>query len=204
MTGSRQQEESAMDQERSGGISPTGIVLIVLACIGLGVLICAGVIVVCLVAITALGTSANKTFGTVAGRVGTMEVPPEQVAKQFVHDLGAGLTQAAWEQTSLEFQNRHIKAGGPDQSKYFADFLQDHPSLKNPVSLEVKSQMLDPSQPTVQATLTTQRGEKIIMNLKLKKEFGEWKINDVSVAEDDKKKGAGKERAAPRKNDKNE
>ena len=28
------------------------------------------IIVVCLVAITALGTSANKTFGTVAGAVG--------------------------------------------------------------------------------------------------------------------------------------
>jgi len=191
-----------MDQERSGGISPTGIVLIVLACIGLGVLICAGVIVVCLVAITALGTSANKTFGTVAGRVGTMEVPPEQAAKQFVHDLGSGLTQAAWEQTSLEFQNRHIKAGGPDQSKYFADFLQEHPGLKDPASIEVKTQMMDQSQPTVQATLTTPKGEKIIMNLKLKKEFGEWKINDVSVAGDEKKKGAGKEQSAPGRNQK--
>ena len=29
------------------------------------------IIVVCLVAITALGTSANKTFGTVAGAVGS-------------------------------------------------------------------------------------------------------------------------------------
>jgi hypothetical protein len=191
-----------MDQERSGGISSTGIVLIVLACLGLGVLVCAGVIVVCLVAITALGTSANRTFGTVAGRVGGVEVPPEQAAKQFAHDLGAGLTQAAWEQTSLEFQSRHIKAGGPDQSKYFADFLQEHPGLKNPASIEVKSQMMDPSQPTVQVTVTTQMREKIILNLKLRKEFGEWKVNDLSVSEEEKKKGAGKKEAPAGKNGK--
>jgi len=190
-----------MDQERSGGISSTGIVLIVLACLGLGVLVCAGVIIVCLVAITALGTSANRTFGTVAGRVG-VEVPPEQAARQLVHDLGAGLTQAAWEETSLEFQSRHIKAGGPDQSKYFAALLPAHPSLKNPASIEIKTQMLDPSQPMVQATVITQSGEKTIINLKMKKEFGEWKVNDVSVSGEEKKKGAGKKQAPAGKNGK--
>ena len=40
-----------------------------------------GCIVVCLVAITALGTSANKTFGTVGGQVGGQPVVKEKAIK---------------------------------------------------------------------------------------------------------------------------
>src|SRR5262245_54569000 len=122
-----------MSQESSGGISATGVILIILGCIGVGVLVCAGVIVVCLVAITALGTSANATFGTVGTKIEAQpDLQAQQAGNQFMHDLGAGLTQAAWDQTTAEFQSRHIKVGGPDQSKYFADILQEHPGLRNP------------------------------------------------------------------------
>jgi hypothetical protein len=184
-----------MDQERSGGISSTGIVLIVLACLGLGVLVCAGVIVVCLVAITALGTSANKTFGTVAVRI---EVSPEQAGTRFVNELGRGLTQAAWDQTTFEFQARHTKAGGPDQSKYFADFLEQHPGLKNPKSIEVTTaQNPDPSQPTLQAIVTNSAGDKTTLSMKLKKEIGEWKVDDLSVTDESKKQSTGKDKQTP-------
>ena len=49
-----------MDQDEKGGMSSTHVILIILGALGLGVVICAGVIVVCLVAITALGTSAMR------------------------------------------------------------------------------------------------------------------------------------------------
>ena len=59
-----------MDQEQKGGMSATHVILIIFGVLGLGVVVCAGVIVVCLVAITALGTSANATFGTVGTKIG--------------------------------------------------------------------------------------------------------------------------------------
>jgi hypothetical protein len=175
------------DQQQRRGISSTGIVLIVLGSIGLVVVICAGLIVVCLVAITALGTSANKTFGSVSGAVAS-QVQPMQAAQRFINDLGAGLTQSAWDQTSADFHNRHIKAAGPDQSKYFADFLDEHPGLKNPATIEMKSQNPDPSQSTIHATITSKAGEKTVLSLKLKLESGTWKIDDLSVVEEGTKK----------------
>src|SRR5713101_8973169 len=86
------------------------------------------IIVVCLVAITALGTSANATFGTVGTKIADRpDLQARQAGTQFINDLCAGLTQSAWDQTTADFQSRHIKVGGPDQSKYFADILQEHP-----------------------------------------------------------------------------
>jgi hypothetical protein len=186
-----------MPEERSGGVSPTGIVLIVLACVAVGVIICAGVIIVCLVAITALGTSANATFGTVGTKIGDEpKLQAEQAGKQFVHDLCAGLTQSAWDQTTADFQGRHIKAGGPDQSKYFADILQEHPGLRNPSKIEVVAQTFDLNQESwkVTMTITPSRGEKITLNLKLKKELGLYKVNDLSVAEGEKDKDNGRKK----------
>src|SRR5262245_2218408 len=147
-----------MSQERSGGMSATSVILIVLACVGVGVLVCAGVIVVCLVAITALGTSANATFGTVGTRIGGPDLQPEDAAPALVHDLCAGLTQTAWDQTSADFQNRHRKVGGPDQSKFFADFLQEHPRLRNPSTIDVETQSFNLSQASVRATITPTSG----------------------------------------------
>jgi hypothetical protein len=205
------QEQSGMDHERSGGISSTGVVLIVLACVGLAVVICGGVIVVCLVAITALGTSANrtfgtvgtpvaagKTFGTVGGAVGGITSPP-LAARQFVNDLGAGLTQAAWDQTGAGFQLRHSKVGSPDQSKYFTDFLQENPGIRDPASIEIKQQMADANQATVQATITSKTGGKTILSLILKMESGSWKVDDVAVLDANKKKDGEKEKQTPPK-----
>jgi hypothetical protein len=175
------------DQQQRRGISSTGIVLIVLGSVGLMVVICGGVIVVCLVAITALGTSANKTFGTVSGTIGS-QTQPLPAAQRFINDLGAGLTQSAWDQTTADFHNRHIKEAGPDQSKYFADFLEEHPGLKNPATIEMKSLNPDPSQSTIHATITSKSGEKTVLSLKLKLELGTWKIDDLSVVEEGTKK----------------
>lgn len=192
-----------MDQEQSGKMSSTSIVLIVLACVGVTVIICAGVIVVCLVAITALGTSANKTFGTVSARIGS-EISPEQAARQFLNDLGAGMTQAAWNQTSDDFQLRHIKGGGPDQSKYFADFLEEHPGLKDPASIEVKLQNVDPNQPTVQATISSKAGWKTVLTLKLRMGMsGTWKVDEVAVLKEESKKGGESKKQAPTKDARN-
>ena len=188
-----------MSQEHSGGMSATSVILIVLACVGVGVLVCAGVIVVCLVAITALGTSANATFGTVGSRIGGPELQPEDAAQTFAHDLCAGLTQTTWDRTSADFQNRHRKVGGPDQSKFFADFLQEHPQLRNPSDIEVDTQSFNLSQASVQATITPRSGEKIILNLKLTKEMGTWKVSDLSVSEEKKDKGDGPKKQTPRK-----
>jgi hypothetical protein len=154
---------------------------------------------VCLVAITALGTSANKTFGTVSGQVASPGINPESTAREFVNDLCAGLTQAAWDDTSADFHSRHLKVAGPDQSKFFMDFIQEHPGLRAPASIEVKSQNTDPIQPTFQATVTPKTGAKIILNLKLKMEMGSWKVNDIAVLEEEKKKDSGKvKQAAPK------
>jgi hypothetical protein len=171
-----------MDQNRSGGISPTGIILIVLGCVGVGVLICAGVIVVCLVAITALGTSANATFGTVGTKIADRpDLQAKQAGTQFINDLCAGLTQSAWDQTTSDFQSRHIKVGGPDQSKYFADILQEYPGLRKPAAIDIISQITVSDQTTIEASVTPRSGERIILNLKLKKELGTWKVNDLAV-----------------------
>jgi hypothetical protein len=193
-----------MDQEQSGKMSPTSIVLIVLACVGLTVIVCSGVIVVYLVAITALGTSANTTFGTVSARIGS-EISPEQAARQFLNDLGAGLTQAAWNQTSDDFQLRHFKEGGPDQSKYFEGFLEQHPGLKDPATIEMKSQNVDPNQPTVQATITSKSGLKTLLSLKLRMGLsGTWKVDEVAVLkEDSKKDGESKKQDPPKDAGKN-
>jgi hypothetical protein len=134
------------------------------------------------VAITALGTSANATFGTVGTKIAAEpKLQAEQAGKQFVHDLCAGLTQAAWDQTTADFQSRHVKAGGPDQSKYFADILQEHPRLRNPTSIEVKSPIIESDQATIEAAVNPRSGEKIILNLKLKRELGPWKVNDLAI-----------------------
>src|SRR5229473_1245719 len=183
-----------MEPEQKSGMSATHVILIILGAVGLGFVICAGIIVVCLVAITALGTSANKTFGSVATRVGGGEFQAEQPARQFIVELCAGLTQAAWDHTSAAFQARHIKIAGPNQSKYFADFLQEHPGLRNPATIEIQSQHIDPSQPTLQATITPKSGGKIVLHLKLINEVGIWKVDDVSVIEGDKEKGGAKEK----------
>jgi len=171
-----------MDQEQKSGMSATHVILIIFGALGLGVVVCAGVIVVCLVAITALGTSANATFGTVGTKIAAEpKLQAEQAGKQFVHDLCAGLTQAAWDETTADFQTRHIKVGGPDQSKYFADILQEHPGLKNPTAVDVKSPIIDSDQATIEASVTPRSGEKITLNLKLKKELGAWKVNDLAI-----------------------
>jgi hypothetical protein len=163
-----------------------------------GVLVCAGVIVVCLVAITALGTSANATFGTVGTKIeAAPQLQAEQAGRQFVNDLCAGLTQAAWDQATAEFHTRHMKVAGPDQSKYFADILQEHPGLRNPTAIEVKSQTADSNQATLEATLTSKSGEKIIINLKLKKELGAWRVNDLAIRDTEAPRKRSKKR--PRK-----
>jgi hypothetical protein len=178
-----------MSQEDSGGISGTGIILIVLGCIGVGVLVCAGVIVVCLVAITALGTSANATFGTVGTKIEARpDLQARQAANQFIHDLCAGLTQAAWDQTTADFHARHMKVAGPDQSKYFAEILQEHPGLRNPTAIEFTSQITVSDQTTLEVTVTPKSGEKIVINLKLKNELGTWKVNDLAILDAEAKK----------------
>jgi phage FluMu protein Com len=55
---------------------PVWFLIIIIALIG-----GCGCIVVCLVAITALGTSANKTFGTVGGQVGGQPVVKQKAIK---------------------------------------------------------------------------------------------------------------------------
>jgi len=198
------EERSGMDQERSGGVSSTGVVLIVIASVGLAVLVCGGVIVVCLVAITALGTSANKTFGTVSGTVGTtppvVRIDAEKAAKQFVSDLGAGLTQAAWDQTSDGFHIRNLKVAGPDQSKYFAEFLEEHPGLRDPASIEIKSQNMDAKEPTMQATIISKSGGKTVLSLKLRIGLsGTWKVDEVAVLKEEKKQVGEKKKEVPSK-----
>jgi len=174
-----------MDQEQKGGMSATHVILIIFGALCLGVVVCAGVIVVCLVAITALGTSANATFGTVGTKIGEPGLQAEQAGKQFVHDLCAGLTQAAWDETTADFQTRHIKVGGPDQSKYFADILQEHPGLKDATAIEIKSHVVNSDQATIQASVTPKPGGKIILNLKLTKELGQWKVNDLAILDEE-------------------
>jgi len=175
-----------MDQQQKGGMSATHVILIIFGVLGLGVVVCAGVIVVCLVAITALGTSANATFGTVGTKIGAEpQLQAEQAGMQFVHDLCAGLTQAAWDQTSADFQTRHIKVGGPDQSKYFADILEEHSGLRNATAIEVKSRIVDSDQATIQASVTPKSGKKIILNLKLTKELEQWKVNDLAFLDEE-------------------
>ncbi len=163
-----------MDQERSGGISSTGIVLIVLACLGLGVIVCAGLIVVCLVAITALGTSAVQSAGA-------LEFEAESAANLFIRDLNWNLTQDAWDKTSAGFQNRHRKIDDPDPSKFFVDFLKEHPGLNDPAAISAKSQYAYPLQSMVLVDVTPKSGKKITLQLKLKKEAGLWKIDGLAV-----------------------
>jgi hypothetical protein len=193
-----------MDQERSGGISSTGIVLIVLACLGLGVLICAGVIIVCLVAITALGTSANKTFGTVRA---PMRARPdyELAVMEFLDDLDRGDTRAAWGKTNEEFQQGHLVQGEP--IKYFDNLLQEHPGLKTTAETAFVPLEGSPVQQTIQATVTSRSEEITILTLTLKRESGSsWKVSDLSVGEEAKdnppakakkkdSKSAGKEKS---------
>jgi len=173
--------------DRSGGNSSTKVVLIVLACVAGGILACAGIVVV-FFAITAMGTSVNSPYegGGVPNRV---REETEQVARKFVNDLCEGNTQAAWEQTSTGFQNRH-----DEQSKFFADFLQENPRPREPANIEVKMQYADIQQATVPATVSPKSGGKIILLLNLKMEMGVWKISDLAVREEQKEKGVGKKK----------
>jgi len=176
-----------MAQDRSGRDSSTRIVLIVLACLGGGILACAGIVVV-FFAITTMGTSVNSPYegGGVPIRV---RQETEQAASSFLRDLTAGDAQAAWEQTSTGFQNRH-----EEQSKFFADFLQANPRLRDPANIDVKMQYADIQQATVPATITPKSGEKIILLLNLKREMGVWKVRDLAVTEEQKEKGVGKKK----------
>src|SRR5438552_11493960 len=105
---------SAMDQEQKGGMSATHVILIILGALGLRVVICAGVSVVCLVAITALGTSANATFGTVGTRIDADSPQPD--AMHFLNDLSRGDTVAAWTWTTAEFQQGHLVKAEPTKN----------------------------------------------------------------------------------------
>jgi len=176
-----------MAQHRSSPDSSTRIVLIVLACVGGGVLVCGGIVAL-FVAITALGTSVNSPYegGGVPIRV---RQETEQAASSFLRVLCAGDAQAAWEHTSTGFQNRH-----EEQSKFFADFLQANPRLRDPANIDVKMQYADIQQATVPATITPKLGEKIILLLNLKREMGVWKISDLAVTEEQKEKDFGKKK----------
>jgi hypothetical protein len=176
-----------MAQNRSSGDSSTRIVLIVLACIGGGVLVCGG-IVVAFIAITAMGTSVNSPYekGGVPNRV---RQETEQAASRFLKDLCAGDTQAAWDQTSTGFQNRH-----EEQSKFFDQFLQENPRLRDPGTIEVKMQYADIQQATVPASVSPKSGGKIMLLLNLKREMGVWKISDLAVTSEQKDNGVGKKK----------
>jgi len=182
-----------MDQDEKGGMSSTHVILIILGALGLGVVICAGVIVVCLVAITALGTSANATFGTVGTRIDADSPQPD--AMHFLNDLSRGDTVAAWTWTTAEFQQGHLVQGEP--IKYFENLLRNHPGLRNPTTTHIQTQNIDPDQ--LQATITPKSGRKIILNLRLKKELGIWKVNDLAVVEEEKEEDDRKKNQAPRK-----
>ena len=168
-----------MAQDRSGRESSTRIVVIVLACLGGGILACAGIVVV-FFAITAMGTSVNSPYegGGVPIRV---RQETEQAASSFLRDLCAGNTQAAWEQTSTGFQNRH-----EEQSKFFDDFLKQNTGLRDPATIEVKMQYADIGQATVPATVTPKSGGKIFLLLRLKRETEVWKLSDLAVTEEPK------------------
>src|SRR5437660_11780782 len=98
-----------MDQDEKGGMSSTHVILIIFGALGLGVVVCAGVIVVCLVAITALGTSANATSGPVGTKIGEPGLQAEHAGKQFVNDLCAALTQHARRHTHADIPISLIK-----------------------------------------------------------------------------------------------
>lgn len=166
-----------MAQDRSNRDSSRRIVLIVLACLGGGILVCAGIVVV-FIAITVMGTSVNSPYegGGVPIRV---RQETEQAASKFLQDLCAGDTQAAWEQTSTGFQNLHEQ-----QSKFFADFLKENPRLRDPATIEVKMKYADIGQATVPATVFPKAGGKISLLLKLKNEMEVWKLSDLVVTDE--------------------
>ena len=175
--------------KRSPRNSSKKVLWIVLACVGECFLVCGGLIVVVL-AINAFGTGVNSPY-TGGGVPSRLREDTEQVASKFLTDLCAGQAQAAWEQTSAGFQNGHSTNGG--DPKFLADFLQENPGLKDPAGIEVKSQYADIQQATVQGFITTKSGKEIIVNLKLTKVMGNWKISDMAASQE-REKGVGKKK----------
>ena len=188
-----------MAPDRSGRISSTGVTLIIIGCLVAGGLVCLGVIVL---AITGMGTSVNSPYEK-GGMPIRLREETEQTATKFLKDLCAGNSQAAWEQTSPGFQNSHATNGDPDQSKFFTDFLKEHPGLRDPAAIEVKSLSADIQQATVQATITTKSRGKIIVHLKLTLKMKMWMISDLAVLVEKKENDVGKKKLAPG-NDKSE
>jgi hypothetical protein len=101
-------------------------------------------------------------------------------------------------QTTADFQNRHGKPGR-DQSEYLADFLHDHPGLKDATRFAFMPQITDPSEPAFRVTVILKAGGEIVLNLKLKMELGSWKVNDLSVLEEEKEKDGVKNKSGPMK-----
>src|SRR5712692_7332323 len=177
-----------MASDFSCRISSKGLALNIIICLGALALVCLGVIVI---AISGLGTSVNSPYEK-GGMPIRLREETEQTATKFLKDLCAGNTQAAWEQTSPGFQNSHATNGDPDQSKFFTDFLKEHPGLRDPAAIELKSLSADIQQATVQATITTKSKEKIIVHLKLTLKMKNWMISDLAVLAEKKEKAVGK------------
>jgi hypothetical protein len=97
---------------------------------------------------------------------------PSAAALQFQGNLSAGNTQAAYGLTSAEFQKRWTLQD-------FAGLVNDHPELAGPWADFAPEEQTETSL-TVRLTAEAKGGRKVPVKLRLRKEEGQWKVDEIT------------------------
>lgn len=164
----------------------SNVLVILLAVFGLLLLGCVGlslVIVVCITAIATIGSNANGTFTTVATKVNspvpaTAAAPvgnpqAEQVARQFLDDIGAGRLALARERMTAA--GKAVTQGSQQVE------IDKHPALKQPKSYSLIQEQVDGRSITMMATVNGRDGTSARMTIMLVNEDGRWLVDNFII-----------------------
>jgi hypothetical protein len=96
------------------------------------------------------------------------------VLMEFQQDLAAGKPEAAYGLTTDAFQKRQTL-------EQFKKFVADHPELGGPgVSFAADGEGQTNASGTVRLTTTNAAGRQVSFKLRLVKDKGQWKVDDIA------------------------
>lgn len=171
-----------MSTGQEGKSSGLTVLWIILGVLGVLSVMCAGVVVVCLVAITTLGRSANATFSGIATAVSVggpsvgqadEKHPASMLGDSFLAKARQDDVQGVYDQTTQAFRDR-VSLEELRKKLQFSAIFREHTSRNITLAHQ------GPNQVTVNGTLTSPMSVSTF-SLRTIREDGTWRIDDIRI-----------------------